>query len=98
MFNDTRAHKVSSYCYHVLSGSGCAWTVIAELAIDPHRTCKFSVDQKVADEADVAVVALWFHGVSQNDFNCEYIWPLWEPSLEVPTSGFTIAAPSTDAL
>ena len=96
-FSDTRAHKVSSYCYYILSGSGCAWTVIAELAIDPYRTRKFSVDQTFADEADVALVALWFHGVSQNEFNCEYIWPLWEPSLEVPTSGPTTSVSSTDA-
>ena len=97
-FSDTRAHKVSSYCYHILSGSGCAWTVIAELAIDPHRTRKFSVDQKVADEADVALVALWFHGVSQCEFNCEYIWPPWEPSLEVLSNWSTPAVPSPDAV
>ena len=82
-FNDARAHKMAYYSYHVLSGTGCAWTAFAELAIDPLQTAKFG-DQHVTDEAGVCLVALWFHGVSQKDFTEEYIWPLWEPGLEVP--------------
>ena len=83
-FDDARAHKMAYYSYYVLSGTGCAWTAFAELAFDPLQTKKFG-DQHVTDEAGVCLVALWFHGVSQKQFTEEYIWPLWEPDLEVPT-------------
>ena len=85
IFNDTRAHKVAQYTYYVLSGTGCAWATFAELAVDPWRTKKHSHDQHVTDEAGVCLVAVWFHGMSQNNFSCEYIWPLWDPALELPT-------------
>lgn len=85
-YTDTRANKAAGYCFYVLSGTGCAWTAFAELAVDPERTQKYSHDQHVTREAGVCLVALWFHGVSQNNFTCEYIWPLWDPALEVPTS------------
>ena len=85
-FSDCRAQKVAGYCYYVLSGTGCAWTAIAELAICPTRTKKFSHDQCVADESNVTLVAIWFHGISQVEFSFEYIWPLWDPSLEVSPS------------
>ena len=71
------------YSYHVLSGTGCAWSAFAELAIDPEKTSKFG-DQHRTDEAGVCLVALWFHGVSQTHFTEEYIWPLWDPDFEVP--------------
>jgi len=84
-FADVRAYKTASYCYYVLSGTGCAWTVVAELAIDPSHVKKYAHDQYVADETNVTLVALWFHGVSQNEFTNEWIWPVWNPSLEVPS-------------
>ena len=82
-FSDCRAHKVAGYCCYVLSGIGCAWTAIAELAICPSLTKKFSHDQCVADQSNVTLVAIWFHGITQADFSYEYIFPLWDPSLEV---------------
>ena len=58
---------------------------VAELAIDPSRVKKYAHDQFVADEKNVTLVALWFHGVSQNEFTNEWVWPVWDPSLEVPS-------------
>ena len=83
-FSDTRAQKIAFYSYYVLSGAGCAWTAFAEVAVDTRLTVRCG-DQYVTDEAGVFLVALWFHGVSQSDFTGEYLWPLWEPDLEVPT-------------
>ena len=37
------------------------------------------------EQLDVTVVALWFHGISQNEFTNQWIWPVWTPSLEVPS-------------
>ena len=82
-FSDVRMAKVVNYCHYVLSGTGCAWTAFAELAIPFHKTAKFSSDQRVAQQQDVTLVALWFHGVSQTQFTVEHIWPPWDPSLEV---------------
>ena len=82
-FNDVSIAKVINYCHYVLSGTRCAWTAFAELAIPFHKTAKFSLDQRVAQQQDVTVVALWFHGVSQTQFTVEHIWPPWDPSLEV---------------
>ena len=83
-FSDCRAHKAAGYCCYVLSGIGCAWTAMAELVICPSRTKKFSHDQCVADQSNVTLVAIWLHVITQADFSYEYIFPLWDPSLEVP--------------
>ena len=82
-FTDARANKVAYYCHYVLSGSGRAWAAIAQLAIPATKTKKFSTDQRYAQAQDITITALWFHTVSQDQFVAEYIWPCWDPTLEI---------------
>ena len=77
------APKVANYCHYILSGSGCAWSAFAQFAIPAIKTKKYATDQRYAQSQDITMTALWFHGVSQNQFLAEYIWPLWDPALEI---------------
>ena len=75
-----------SYMYYILSGSGVAWSVMFELKIDPNHTKKggSSSHQYCTEEGHATVHAAWFHGVTQDDFfPGMYIWPTWNPDLEL---------------
>ena len=82
-FTDARGTKVANYCLYILSCSGCAWSAFAQFAIPAIKTKKYATDQRYAQSQDITMTALWFHGVSQNQFLAEYIWPLWDPALEI---------------
>ena len=82
-FTDLRSNQVSYYCHYILSGSGCAWASFAQFAIPAGKTKKYAADQRYAQSEDITMTALWFHGVPQNQFTAEYIWPFWDPALEI---------------
>ena len=81
----TRKH-CGSYMYYIPSGSGVAWAVMFELKVDSRHTKRSGAhnNQCVTGAAHVRVGSAWFHGVSQSDFwPSMYIWPPWDPRLEV---------------
>ena len=82
-FSDARANKVVHYCHYVLSGSGRAWATFAQFAILASQTKKFATDQHYAQAKDITLTAIWFHAVPQDQFVAEYIWPIWDASLEI---------------
>ena len=82
-FTNLRGHKVLHYCYYTLSGSGCAWAVFAQFAVPIGKSKKVSTDQRCAQAEDILMTALWFHGLEQREFSAEYIWPTWDPALEI---------------
>ena len=58
-----------------------------ELKVHPEHTNKSGVswDQWVTEEGYAVPHAVWFHGVTQEDFwPTMCIWPPWNPALEVP--------------
>ena len=82
-FTDLRLQKVPFYCVYTLSGSGRAWTVFVELAVPDDKYKRVSKDQRCAQARDITMTAIWFHGVEHPEFSAEYIWPTWNPDLEV---------------
>ena len=80
---DSTRKRCGSYMYYVQSGTGIAWGVLLELLVDRTRG-RTAQDQWVQDEGSSAIVAVWFHGVKHKDFfGGQYIWPAWDPGLEV---------------
>ena len=82
-FSDNQIWKIQFYCYYTLSGSGCAWAVFAQFAVPIGKSKKVSTDQRCAQAEDILMTALWFHGLEQREFSTEYIWPPWDPALEI---------------
>ena len=82
-FPDRRLWKVPFYCVYTLSGTGRAWTAIVELAVPDGKYQTVSKDQRCAQAQDITMIAVWFHGVEHSEFIGEFIWPTWNPDLEV---------------
>ena len=97
----SRRSKCGSYMYYIPSGSGVVWGVMFELRVDRAFTkvSGANYDQWVTLPEHVRVVSAWFHGVSQSDFwPCMYIWPVWDPRLEVFSDSGGIVNPGPDQI
>ena len=70
-----------------------------ELKVHPAHTKKSGAqwDQWVTEEGYAVPHAVWFHGVTQEDFwPTMCIWPPWNPALEVPKAALKVA-PKADS-
>ena len=82
-FNDSRVWKMQFYCVYTLSGTGRAWTAIVELAIPDGKYQTVSKVQWCSQAEDTTIVAVWLHGLEYSEFRSEFIWPTWNPELEI---------------
>ena len=82
-FNDSRVWKMQFYCVYTISGTGRAWTAIVELAIPDGKYQTVSKVQWCSQAEDTTIVAVWLHGLEYSEFRSEFIWPTWNPELEI---------------